>query len=195
MGNGLIIQTPTPGQPPGSPEDGFVQQGKYTNRFFGFSLQLSQDPALHNLSLPSHDPSRKFLFGIQSQAHGLATLTVTAIQTDSASSDVAKRSVLDSKGGVPRRIEIGGKEFWKRESVDKVQAEKLRSVKYATPLAGYILEFTIFSFDSKLTDEFEKSIESISFFDPAKEKEKSDARKPPIGQFFPIPAITSSVNF
>jgi hypothetical protein len=169
LSNGLNFQGASPSaQTPSSPEDGFVQQGKYTNRFFGFALQLPQDSAMHDLLLPSHDPRRKFLFGIQSQAHGLATLTISAIQSDSVSSDDAKRAVLDSKGGVPKRIEIGGKVFWKSESFDKVQAGKLRSVKYATPLAGYILEFTIFSFDSRLTDEFEKSIESIPFFDPAK---------------------------
>ncbi len=47
----------------------------------------------------------------------------------------------------------------------------MRSVTFATSLDGYVLEFNIISFDAKLTAQLQHSIESMTFFDPARAKE------------------------
>jgi hypothetical protein len=171
IGNGLGAQSAPTTQPAGSPEAGFVSSSKYTNSFFGFALPIPQNAQLHSLSLPSRSPSPQFLFGVQSQEHGLTVLTVTAVQTAAASSEEARKAASGPKGQSAKRVDIDGKEFWKSESQDKSSAGKMRTVKYATALGGYVLEFNIVSFNSKLTDELEQSIESVKFFDPAKAKE------------------------
>ena len=47
------------------PEAAFVSPLKYTNAFFGFSLQLPQSTAFRQYSPVSSDPSRHFLFGLK----------------------------------------------------------------------------------------------------------------------------------
>ena len=143
--------TPAP-QTGGPPEEAFVSRSKYTNAFFGFTLLLPQDTSLHDLSLPSGNPSRHFLFGLTSHDHGVTALTVTAASSESASAD-ARKAASGSKGQNAKRVEIGGKEFWKSESQEKESGGKMWTVKYSAALMGYILEFDIVSFDGKLTSE------------------------------------------
>jgi len=170
--------TPTP-QASGSLEEGFVSRTKYTNAFFGFTLQFPQDTSLHGLSLPSGNPSRHFLFGLKSVEHGITALTVTAAPSGLASAEDARKAASGPKGQNAKRIEIGGKEFWKSESQDKGAAGKMWTVKYAAALMGYILEVDIVSFDGKLTNELERSIESVTFFNPEKAKEMAGADSQP----------------
>jgi hypothetical protein len=154
-----------------SPEEGFVSQTKYTNAFFGFALAIPQNAQMHILALPSTSPSAQFLFGLESQDHGLTTVIVDAKQTPAASSDDAREAASGSKDETVKPIEIGGKEFWKSEAQNKSSAGKMRTVKYATALDGYVLEFDILSFNNKLAEELEQNIESVTFFDPAKAKQ------------------------
>jgi hypothetical protein len=179
LGSGLRAQSaPTP-RASGSPEEGFVSRSKYTNAFFGFSLPFPQDASLRGLALPSRDPSRLFLFGLQSQDHGVTALTVEASQSGSTSTALAKKTASGPNGESAKRIEINGKEFWKSESQNKGAAGKMRTVRYASALEGYVVEFNIVSFNSKLTDELEHSIEAVTFFDPAKAKEIAGADSQP----------------
>lgn len=176
---GLRAQSvPTP-QISRSPEEGFISRTKYTNAFFGFTLPLPQDTNVHDLPLPSRDPSRRFLFGLLSQLHGITSLTINAAQSGLATSEDARKAASGPKGQSTKRIEISGKEFWKSESQNKTSAGKVHTLTYATAMAGYVLEFFIVSFDSKLTDELEHNIESITFFNPDKAKEMAGADSRP----------------
>ncbi len=158
------------------PENGFVSASKYTNAFFGFSLPLPQDSALRELNLSfNKDASRHFLFGLQSQkvnsgffgaSAKLTVFTVTATQSSSASSDEARKAASGAKGRKVMRTEIGGREFWKSEFQEKVKEGRTWSVGFATALNGYVLRFNIESFDGKLTDQFRRSVEALTFFDP-----------------------------
>jgi hypothetical protein len=194
LGSALRGQSAPAAQSPASPDTGSVADGKYTNTFFGFSIALPQDPSLHNESLPYNDPRKKFLFGLKGQDHGFASFVVTAVVAASASSDDAKKEVSDARAGPPNKVRIADKEFWKTEYSDKSLGAKMQSVEYATPLGGYVLKFAIFSYDPKVTAEFVHTVESLTFFDPAKGKDKSRAGNQPSRQFLPIAAITSSVN-
>jgi hypothetical protein len=188
----IRTQSAPTAQSPASPDAGTVGEGKYTNTFFGFTITLPQGTSLHNESLPFNDPRKKFLFGLKGQDHGFASFIVTAVVAESASSDDAKREVSDARAGPPNKVRIAGKDFWRTEYQDKSPAGKMQSVEYATPLGGYVLKFAIFSFDPKVTAEFEHTVESISFFDPA--KGKSGAGAQPANQLLAIAEITSSVN-
>jgi hypothetical protein len=165
--------SPTNKQPDVTPETAFVSPSKYTNAFFGFSLPLPQGAPLQELSIPSHNASSHFLFGLKALRHGLLTaMTIMATKSEDASADDAREAA--SRGQKERsvkRIEIGGREFWKSESQEKGQGGKMRSVHFATALDGYVLQFNIDSFDAKLTDELQHSIEAVTFFDPAKAEE------------------------
>jgi len=66
-----------------------------------------------------------------------------------------------------KQVEIGGKEFWESKSQQKVPEGKMWEIEFAAALNGYVLQFDVESFDEKLTEQFERSIEAISFFDPA----------------------------
>jgi len=154
-----------------TPETAFVSPLKYTNAFFGFSLPLPQGAPLRELSIPSRDPSSHFLFGVKALSHGLTAMTVMADKSDNASADEARKAASGPKGLSVKRIEIGGREFWKSESQEKGPGGKVRSVYFAAALNGYVLRFNIDSFDTKLTDELQHSIEGITFFDPSRAAE------------------------
>jgi hypothetical protein len=112
-----------------------------------------------------------------------------ANKSGSASADDARKAASGPKGQSVRRIEIGGKEFWKGEVQEKGPAGKMRNVYYAAGLNGYVLQFTIVSFDVKLGAELEHSIEAITFFDTAKAEEAAGS-----GSRAYNPAASHSVN-
>jgi hypothetical protein len=162
-----------------TPETSFVSPEKYTNAFFGFSLPLPQDSALREFSLSSKGDNH-FLFGLQSQkvsagAWGpsvkLAVFFVTAKQSGDTSPEEVRKAASGPKGKSTKKIEIGGREFWRSESQEKGASGKLRSVAFVTAFNGYLLQFNIESSDDKLTDKLQHSIEAITFFDPVKAKE------------------------
>jgi hypothetical protein len=120
-----------------------------------------------------------------------------ASKSASASGEDARKAAAGPKGQGTKRVEIGGKEFWKSESQEKSQAGKMRNVTYATGLSGYVLEFHIMSFDARLTDELQHSIESISFFDPAQVGDVAgpDSRPyRPAGNLAPVPSSSRVPN-
>jgi hypothetical protein len=75
------------------------------------------------------------------------------------------------KGLDTKKIEVGGREFWKSESQAKGSAGKMRNITFTTAIDGYVLRFNIVSFDPNLTDQLQHSLENITFFDPATAKE------------------------
>jgi hypothetical protein len=187
-----------------APEIGYVSPEKYTNAFFGFSLPLPQDSALREFRISFKDDGH-FLFGLQSQkvstgffgpSAKLAIFTVTAKQSGNTSPEEVRKAASGPKRKGTTKIEIGGREFWKSESQEKGAGGRLRSVAYATSFNGYVLQFNIESFDDKLTDKLQHSIESITFFDPAKAAEMagsgSVAYDPPVPRDGSEAAVPSS---
>src|ERR1700691_869127 len=152
-----------------TPEAGFVDSRKYTNTFFGFSLPIPKDVPLRGFSLPSKGAFH-FLFGMQAERKGLALFYVAATESSNTPSGDFCKAGSGSKGHNKgaERIEIGGKEFRRGERQEKTPVGNQRCVVYAAPLKDYLLEFTLLSFDSKLTQEFQHSIESVTFFEPEK---------------------------
>lgn len=190
-----------------TPESGFISPSKYTNAFFGFSLPLPQDSPLREFSFPfKGDSPSHFLFGLQSQKVStgffganvkLTAFTVTAKQSNSASPEEARIAASGPKGHGVTEIEIGGKKFWKSESHQKLPAGKMQSVGFAIALKGYVLQFNIESFDEKLTNQLQHSIETITFFDPVEAAEVAGATSrrynpaaSPSGNVADVPAST-----
>lgn len=178
----LIAAQSNSGAPQSSdatPETGFVSSEKYTSAFFGFSLPLPQDSALREFTLSLTGDSH-FLFGLQSQKVSagfsgpkvkLAVFAIIAKQSADSSPEQVRKAASGPKGKSTIQIEIGGKQFWKSESQEKGPSGKSRSVVFATALNGYILQFNIESFDDKLTDKLQHSVEATTFFDPGKAQE------------------------
>jgi hypothetical protein len=163
------------------PETGFVSSTKYTNAFFGFSMPLPTDPALRDFKLSfKKDDAHHFLFGLQAQKFSsgrwgppsskLTAFLVTATRSD-GSPDQASQVASGPKKQKTQEIELGGKKFWESDVEEKLPAGKVRSVIVVGLVNGYVLQFNIESFDGKLTDQFRRSIEGITFFDPAKVSE------------------------
>jgi hypothetical protein len=152
-----------------TPETGYVSGFRYINAFFGFLLPLPHDADFHELPIHS-DGNSHFLFGLQAMRKGMTVLWVQAIKAGGSPTDEAQKAAAGPKGNQTKRIEIGGREFWKAESEEKSQAGKMHNVTYATAMNGYTLQFIVLAFDAKRGDELLRSIESISFFDPAQAK-------------------------
>ena len=154
-----------------TPAAGLISPEKYTNAFFGFSLPLPQDPALFELALPSKGDYYS-LFGLKAQKRGrLTALMVSATQTIGASSELARKAAGGAKEQKTRKTSIDGKEFWESESLEKSAAGKMREIAYVTAIDGYLLQFRILSFDPKLTEELQRCVETLQFFDPTKAAE------------------------
>jgi hypothetical protein len=156
-------------EPAPIPETGYVSDSRYVNAFFGFLLPLPQDAGFQDFVLPPLGNSHS-IFGVQTQRKGLTALKVSATKSSGNPTDDASKAAAGVKGASVKRVEIGGKEFWKSESEDDSRAGTMHTLIYAIPMSGYTLQFIIVSFDGKLAKELRHSIESITFFDPTQAK-------------------------
>lgn len=119
----LLISKTAFAQSETKPEIGYISDSRYINPFFGFVLPLPQDTDLHDLTLPSHG-NYHFLFGMQAQQKGgLTALSVSASEIKSNGQDEARKTAAGPKGLSVKRIEIGGRQFWKAESEEKTPAK------------------------------------------------------------------------
>ena len=114
--------TQTVPEPALIPETGYVSDSRYVNAFFGFLLPLPQDADFRDFALPSKGNSHS-VFGLQTQRKGLTALTVSAAQVTGNPTDDARKAAAGGKGASVKKVEIGGKEFWKSESEDDSRAE------------------------------------------------------------------------
>lgn len=161
-----------------TPETAFLSPSKYTNAFFGFTLPLPKDSPLRESTRSfKANNSLHILFGLQGATASpnafrvrpkMTIFIVTAMQSRSASAEEVRKAATGATGQSAREIEIGGREFWERESQTRAAEGKTWSVCFATAMEGYILQFVIESFDEKLMKQLEHSIEAISFFDPSR---------------------------
>ncbi len=147
------------------PETGYISDSRYVNAYFGFSLPVPQDAEFRDFVLPATGNSHS-IFGLQAQRKGLTALTVSATESSGNPTDDARKAAAGVKRTSVKKIEIGGKEFWKSESDDDSRAGTMHMLIYAIAMSGYTLQFTVVSFDRKLANELRHSIESITFIDP-----------------------------
>lgn len=175
------------------PETGYVSDLRYVNVFFGFSLPLPQDAGFRDFVLPSKGNSHA-IFGIQCQRKGLTVLRVSATQSTGTPSDEARKAA-GIKGASVKKVDVGGREFWKSESDDDSHAGTMHTLIYTTAMSAYTLQFMVVSFDEKLAKELRHAIESITFVDPAQAKvlAGSNARLfPAKGESLPTPIISAA---
>jgi hypothetical protein len=169
----VIVQTRMLSQaergPAPIPETGYISDSRYVNAFFGFSLTLPQDIDFRDFVLPPLGKSRS-IFGVQTQRNGLTALRVSATQSVGNPTDEARKAAAGVKGGSVKKVEIGGREFWKSESEESSRAGTMHTLMYATTMSGYTLQFMVVSYDGKLAKELRHSVESITFVDPAQAK-------------------------
>ncbi|HWY68060.1 MAG TPA: hypothetical protein VNX88_05315 [Terriglobales bacterium] len=176
-----IPLSPSPSRIP-IPEAGFVSPGQYTNSFFGFSLPLPKDRKFQIQDLSDSDKALEHsLFAYKSASKGLTLLIASATQVFGPPDDEAQKAVYLSgmqgqKGA--QAISIGGRLFWKAELEEKTFSGKLRRLRYATGVAGYVILFSVSSYNSGQTDALRDCIESVKFFAPARAAEiaGSDSR-------------------
>ena len=175
-----------PGSPGSSripiPEAGFVSPQQYTNAFFGFSLPLPKDRKFQIEDLSDSDKALQHsLFAYKSANKGLTLLIASATQIFGAPDDEAQKAVFlpgsqGQKGA--QAIGIGGRLFWKNEIEEKTFSGKLRRLRYATGLPGYVILFSVSSYSSGQTEDLRNCIEAVKFFNPARAAEiaGSDSR-------------------
>jgi len=108
-------------------------------------------------------------------------LVVTAKKSASNSSEDAKKAAaLGGKAAKP--VTIAEKPFWRNEVEQKSSAGKMSSITYATAMEGYVVTFMIASFDRDFVREWDSSIQSLSFFDPASAREMAGPDSHPVSR-------------
>jgi hypothetical protein len=163
------LLSPVVPEPAAIPETGYVSGSQYVNAFFGFSLPLPQDADFRDFALRSQGNSHS-IFGLQTRRNGLTTLTISATQATGNPNEEARQAAAGAKESSVKKVEIGGKKFWKSEAEDSSRAGTMHMLVFATAMRGYTLEFMVVSFDGKLAKELRQSIESITFVDPSQAK-------------------------
>src|SRR5438270_5279238 len=170
-------------------ERGFISPHHYTNAFFGFSLPLPASGHFQVVDLSQDDKALQHsLFAEKSLDKGVTLLLVSATQVLGSPDDEAQKMVFlpGSQGKTgPGALSIGGRLFWKSQIEQKVFAGKLYRSRYTTGVPGFVLQFSVSSYNGKLADDLRDRIESIEFFDPAKAKEVAGAESHP---FLPLAA-------
>jgi hypothetical protein len=162
------------------PESGFVCPHQYASTFFGFTLPLPKQGHFQPLDLSEDDKAfQHFLFGEKSADKGFTVLIVSATQILGSPDEEAQKAVFlpgtQGKDG-PEALSIGGRLFWKSEAEQKTFSNtKLFRVRYATAVPGFVIQFSVSSYNGKLLQALKDSIESIKFFDSAKIKQVLEA--------------------
>jgi hypothetical protein len=178
------------------PESGFVSANQYANAFFGFTLPLPKAGHFQPLDLSDDDKAfQHFLFGEKSGDKGFTVLIVSATQVLGSPDDEAQKAVFlpgaQGKDG-PEALSIGGRLFWKSEVEQKTFSNaKVFRVRYATGVPGFVIQFSVSSYNGKLLQALKDSIESIKFFDPTKIKQVVEDESHP---FLPRAALRRMAN-
>lgn len=97
------------------------------------------------------------------------SLMIVAYKPETA--EAARQAAARTTGKDAKPIIISGHEFWQSYSERELKDEKLRHIVYAILLKDLVLEIHVLSFDTKITEELRRDIESMSFFDPAHVRE------------------------
>jgi len=169
---------PSPQSSEVKPESGFLSPSKYTSAFFGFSFRIPEGADLHEVTLSLRRSTQEhFLIGFRSPEKGLIAFTVTAKQIEGDPANEARKAAGGEEMLKTRKIEVGGKIFWRCEPSKGTGS--MQTVIFATGINGYVLRFEIDSFNARLTNELEQSIEGLAFFDPTKAKEIAGADAKP----------------
>lgn len=150
------------------PETGYISDSRYVNAFFGFSLPLPH-AEFSDFVFPTTGKFH-FLLGLKQERKNLTTFIISATPISGDAAEEVRKAAAGPDKRQIKQAEIGGKEFWIAASMEKSPVGKQHAFTFATSMAGYTLQFVLLSFDAKLAGELRRSIESISFFDPAEAK-------------------------
>jgi len=178
-------------QGPVTPASAYISPSRYTNAFFRFSLPLPQDPSLYEWGQPADHYSMfglEVLFGLRAARRDFEfAFLVGGDQSGATSPDDVRRVASGTQCLRPKRVKIGGTEFWRGEVEEKSEDGKIHIVRYATCIDDHVLVFYLSGNDAHLRSVFQRAIESVTFFDPAKLKEAAGPGSHP----YPVPVPTS----
>lgn len=171
------------------PESGLVSPHQYANSFFNFVLPLPRDGHFQPEDLSESDKAlQHFLFASKSVDRGITLLVVSATQALGNGDEEAQKAVFIPRShesdGV-EALDIGGRVFWKSDIQQKTFSGKLRRLRYATVSRGFVVQFSVSSYNPKLAEELKECLEAIKFVDHARIKEAAGADSKP---YLPIAA-------
>lgn len=154
------------------PESGYLSPHQYTNAFFGFTIDLpkSGNFKIRDFSQTSNTRIHHFLLSEASTEKGFTEWSITATQVFKDPDLEAQKSVIfpdASKQQGPEAMSIGRRLFWKSQVEKSDIKPKLYLMRYAAGIDGFVVQFSVYSYNGKLKEELRQNIESIKFFDPA----------------------------
>jgi hypothetical protein len=159
-------------------------------------LPLPKQGHFQPLDLSEDDKAfQHFLFGEKSADKDFTVLIVSAIQILGSPDEEAQKAVFlpgtQGKDG-PEALSIGGRLFWKSEAEQKTFSNtRVFRVRYATAVPGFVIQFSVSSYNGKLLQALKDSIESIKFFDPTNIKQVLETDSHP---FLPKAAVRRMAN-
>ena len=163
-----------------APETGYLSPSKYTNAFFGFSIPLPQNAGLREKTLSlNRGKLDHLLIGFHSPSKDLISFTITAREVPGGSEKEAGKSAAGPNSSKPKETEIGGKTFWRSESLTKIGARNMQTLVFSTATGTYTLQLEIVSFNPEIAMEIERNIERLIFFDPSQAKSMAGADSKP----------------
>ncbi|MFL6440305.1 MAG: hypothetical protein ACJ71Q_22220 [Terriglobales bacterium] len=158
------------------PESSFISPHQYTNAFFGFALSIPGGCRFQMFDQGESDkPLERFLFGEKCLEKGLSTFSISATPVLGSADDEAQKAVLlptMTPRTAPDMVNVGGRVFWRNALEEKtLWNQKVWRAQYATVAKGFVLLFSMSSFNSKLAAELRQAIETIKFFEPSQAKD------------------------
>jgi hypothetical protein len=150
------------------PEDGFISSTRYTNAFFGFSLPFPQDAQLKPVvqNALARNTFQHLLFAANGTGKGLPLIVVGAEKLGGpGDADPIKTEFGVHKVDI---VQTSGKTFFRSRWEE---ADRTFRIMYGMPMRGYVLFISTFSYDQRVLDEFDRSIQALTLFDPTKARE------------------------
>ena len=175
------------------PEDAYVTSTRYTNAYFGFSLELPDAAALKLVPQPASMDRRIQLLEMAGAAPERAGITLDAFEYKNKNYTDAKamlRSRLDQElfVGVEElhgigKTTVGGRPFYYYETRRGID----QHVVLTAEMDGYVLSANLQARDPKMVRELMAAFSRIEFFPPKEAKDRAGAQ----AQAYQGPAISA----
>lgn len=175
------------------PEDAYVTATRYTNAYFGLSLDLPDAAALKLVPQPASTDRRIQLLEMEGAAPERAGITLDAFEYKNKNYTDAKamlRSRLDQElfVGVEElhgigKTAVGGRPFYYYETRRGID----QHVVLAAEMDGYVLSANLQARDPKMVRELMAAFSRMEFFPPKEAKERAGAQ----AKLYQGPAISA----
>ena len=134
--------------PPIQPEDGYISQSLYLNRYFGLVLPIPKQLNLFPAPVPEVQGNTRWLLSLRAKTDAHAVVVTVWATPPPKHGGIPADLQSDfpdaySGTGGPTRVDIGGQRFWKITVPPSAQADVPNAVEYGAVVRDYLLKIRI----------------------------------------------------